>query len=805
MKSTHATFGLILSLFLTACSGIPIPLGSTATPSETSTPISSPGPTETPTFTPAPPITPLTRVQSGEQALFFGDYDRARVEFETAYRDGSNPQVQVAALWGLGRSEYADGRYSEALTWLQIINSEFPESAFIPYANFLMGRTNYELERFQEAAANYQIYLESRPGVLDAYVQELRGDALFDDGNYGEALEAYNLSFAAPRIEDPLGVEIKIASARAELGDYGGAISTYDAIIDRTGNDYVKAQMEYLAGLALLEIDQSDQAHARYLYSVENYPLSYYAYLALVKLVSANVPVSDLDRGLVDYFAGQYDVALAALERYIDAGLDTDGTALYYRGLTYRELGNYENAIRDLSDFIANYPGHPRWVEAWSNKAYTQWFYTGDYLNGTQTYLDFVSAAPTQPEAVDYLMIAGRLMERNNRLEESADIWQRVANEYPDSEQTSQALFLAGIAQYRRGDYHMALPIFQRSLLLSTQKEDQARAYLWIGKTHLQLGDDDAKLNAWRQAQASDPNGYYSERARELLVGSPPFVPPSAYSLSIDLESERAEAASWLRVTFGLPMETDLTGLGPLANDIRIVRGTEFWELGLYDEARLEFEDLREFVSTSPENSFRLANYLLDLGLYRTAIFSARQVLTLAGLEEHAASLSAPDYFNHVRYGTYFSELVLPNAEEQGLHPLFLFSVMRQESLFEGFVRSPAGARGLMQIIPSTGASVAKSIGWPVAFDPDDLYRPHVSVRLGARYLATNQKILDGDTYAALAAYNAGPGNASVWKDLAGDDPDLLLETVRFQETRDYIRFIYEIFEIYRSLYSPLG
>ncbi|HSG45581.1 MAG TPA: hypothetical protein VLA72_20740, partial [Anaerolineales bacterium] len=60
-----------------------------------------------------------------------------------------------------------------------------------------------------------------------------------------------------------------------------------------------------------------------------------------------------------------------------------------------------------------------------------------------------------------------------------------------------------------------------------------------------------------------------------------------------------------------------------------------------------------------------------------------------------------------------------------------------------------------------------------------------------------------GSEYGSLAAYNAGPGNALVWKELAGDDPDLFLEIVRFQETRNYIRFIYEIFDTYRKLYTP--
>jgi soluble lytic murein transglycosylase len=80
-----------------------------------------------------------------------------------------------------------------------------------------------------------------------------------------------------------------------------------------------------------------------------------------------------------------------------------------------------------------------------------------------------------------------------------------------------------------------------------------------------------------------------------------------------------------------------------------------------------------------------------------------------------------------------------------------------------------------------------------------------VSVRFGSYYLAKNRDLLDGNLYAGLAAYNAGPGNALAWRELSGADPDLFLEVVRFEETRNYIRFIYEIFSTYRSLYSPTG
>jgi soluble lytic murein transglycosylase len=164
----------------------------------------------------------------------------------------------------------------------------------------------------------------------------------------------------------------------------------------------------------------------------------------------------------------------------------------------------------------------------------------------------------------------------------------------------------------------------------------------------------------------------------------------------------------------------------------------------------------------------------------------------------------APPYFNHARYGLYYSDIVIANAQAENFDPLLLFSVIRQESLFEGFVHSTAGARGLMQIIPTTGGNMAVQLGWPLNYTEDDLYRPDVSVRLGTHYLATNRDLLGGNLYAALAAYNGGPGNAVTWSQLAGDDPDLFIEIVRYEETRNYIRNIYEMYLIYRQLYSPV-
>jgi soluble lytic murein transglycosylase len=745
---------------------------------------------------------PVVRIETGDRALFFGDFDLAREQYLTAYNDSTDKAIKAAALWGLGRTELADGRYQLAIETLTTLTNEYPDSTYAARAHFLMGQAYSNLKQFQQAAESYNTYSTRIPGVLDGYVQDYRGDALYELEDYGGAMTAYTAALNASRLDDGLDLQIKIAQARADFGDYAGALAAYDQILNSTTNDYIKAQMDYLAGNAHIELGQKTEAHARYLHTVENYPLSYFSYLALIELVDANVPVDDLDRGLVDYFAAQYDVALAAFDRYIAANATGDGTAQYYRALTLRDLHRTQESIEALDAFIKAFASHPRWTEAWEAKSFLEWAVKGDYQAGSKTLLDFVAAVPNATEAPAFLVTAGRITERDNRLEEAAQIWERVANEYSSSDQVPFALFMAGISRYRLADYAGALATFQRDLLLSSKPEDLTRAYFWIGKTQAVLGDAAGAQESWQQGQAIDATNYYSIRSRDMLLGQTPFSPPATTNLNPDLAKERKDAEAWMRLTFDLPSDTDFSDPGALAQDPRFVRGTELWELGMMDEARFEFESLRESVEASPADSFRLANHLLEIGMYRSAIFAARQVLTLAGYESHPASLTAPPYFNHVRYGLYYHDLVIDEAQAYGFDPLFMFSVIRQESLFEGFVKSTAGAHGLMQIVAPTAAQIAGELNWPLDYSENDLYRPLVSVKYGAYYLDRNRDLLGGSLYAGLAAYNGGPGNAVVWKELAGDDSDLFLEVVRFEETRNYIRFIYEIFNTYRTLYG---
>ncbi|MEE8357082.1 MAG: tetratricopeptide repeat protein [Anaerolineales bacterium] len=759
-------------------------------------------PVLTPVPTSTPILPPLQSTIPGDVFYFYGDWESAIASYQRTVDTASSPAEISRALLGLGKVYYQKQDYQKALDYLRLLVSTYPDSALIHKGFFALAETYNKLDRHLEAADAYNLYLSRRPGILDAFVQHKRGDALSTAGEPIQAIEAYQSAIAAGSADALFSLQLKIGQEYAALEDHATAIVIYKDVYDQSSNDYAKARSDYLLGLSYLELDQRDLAETAFQDAVIQYPLSYDSYLALLELVNGGFLINDLDRGLVDYFAGQYSHAVEAFDRYlIEPEAGDRGTALYYKGFAFRAMGRHEEALLAWDALITQYPDHSYWDQAWEFKAYSLWFYLGRYVEASQVLQEFVSKSPFHPRAAEFLYDAARVEELTGDLGSAAEIWKRVFNEYPTSTYANFSLFKSGISRVRLAEYGKALELFSTYREATQTFEELSQALFWIGKIHQIQENNDAAQAAWSEAANADPTGYYSERARDLLQNRQPFTPPLDYDIGYDVLVEKQEAQNWIVDTFSIPPETNLESLGLLRDDPRLVRGTELWELGLYSEARVEFEELRNAVSFDPISSYRLTNYFIDLGLYRPAIFAARQVLNAANLDD-AETINAPVYFNHIRFGPYYSDLVIPAGQEYGFHPLLLFSIIRQESLFEGFVRSTAGARGLMQIIPSTGAELVDQEGWPPDYSDEDLYRPLVSIKLGTAYLAFLRSYYDGDMYAALAAYNAGGGNTNIWLEESQGDQDLFLEIIRFSETETYLKTISEIFAIYRRLYT---
>jgi soluble lytic murein transglycosylase len=755
-------------------------------------------PTATPISTPQPGV----RIETADRALFNGDFDLALKEYALAFENSASQDGQAAALLGLGRTYYRMGDLENALIALTSGVNAYSGASYGGAIYFTLGEVYEGLDQPLDAVAAFQEYLARRSGLIDFYIFERIGDNYFNAGSYQAAIDNYVMALQSPQIGDVLYLTMAIGDCYLGMGDPNTALLSYQDVAARTGNDYTRAEALRKSADIQLQLGNPEDAYAMYREVVDNYPLAYDAYLSVVALLDAGLEVNELNRGLINYFIGQYGFAVDAFVRYINANPGNHAsTAHFYLGLAYVQLGSYQDAIDTWQALIDEHVNERFWAEAYDEIAYTQAVYQQDFDASIETYLAFVDRAPGHESAPEFLYYAARNAEIDYQLGTAANLWSRIGTQFSTSSWAYDGFFQAGIARYRLGEYATTISLMQSSLAVAGSSGEQAAAYFWIGKCYEKLGNPAAARESWLQASTSDPTGYYSERALDLMDGIGPFTPPANYSFSFDLPTAKTEAENWMITTFSIAAAEDLSDYTPLFSDPRVVRGTELWELGLLEEARREFESYRLAITADAANTYRLANYLIELGLYRSGIIATRQVLNLAGFDD-AGTFNAPVYFNYLRFGAYYSEVVVPVAQAYGFHPMFLYSVIRQESLFEGFITSTAGARGLMQIIPATGDSIYRNNGWPPGYTSEDLYRPKVNITFGADYLETQLRYFDGDIYLALAAYNGGPGNAANWSSLAEGDQDLLVEVIRYSETRNYIRSIYELFDIYKNLYG---
>ena len=757
---------------------------------------------------PTPTPIPSQRIENADALLFAGDLDSAVQEYQLVFEQTDDVDLKAYALLGIGRAKYLARDYPNAIDAFLRILGQYENSLATKNTYFFLAQSYEKINQYALASDAYAQYLALNPGIIDSYVLDFQAAAASAAGNHDNAILIYQAALQANPPANAIETNIKIGQEYVALQDYSTAIQYFLSAHDSATNDYQRATTNLLAGQAYLQLGLQDQAYTRFLDSVIKYPKAYDTFTGLSILVNNGYPVDEFLRGLVDYYAGSYQYGIQAFQRYVESGIEHDGTVHYYKGLCHLYRGEILQAIAEYNQLIENYPTNPLWKEAWEEKAFAYWndpynqfASAADYRSAVQTRLDFVNRNPGSDYAPWFLYLTARILEYNGQLEEAAQTWLQLMEEYPAYTNSYRGLFLAGVSYYRLQRFEEALTIFQRCLLLAATAEERAQSSVWIGKTYQMLGDEEQAVKSWRQAEAADPTDYYSIRASQLLNNQGPFLTPDTYDLGYDLEYEKEEAERWLRTTFNIAPETDLSGLAELNNDTRILRAQVFWELGLFNEVKKELESLRLEIADNALLTYRLMNHLLSLNFYKPAIHACRTILNLAGMDD-LNSLTAPIYFTHIRFGTYFRQQVMAAAKQEQVHPLILFSIIRQESLFEPFIASSAAARGLMQIIPSTATDIVNRIKWPPNFDLNDLYLANVSVTLGANYFRQQLNFFDGDIMAALAAYNGGPLNALNWKEISNGDPDLFLEIIRYEETQTYIKQIAEFLNIYNLVYS---
>ena len=750
------------------------------------------------TIQPAQKIDPAAALAEAREWVLLGYYENAAEIYNELLEQPKavlSLEQRADAAFALGQVGNQMGQYVIARTALSLFIAEFPTDARIAQAHYLRGKAASALELWKLAIADYERYLAAGSSVLASFVWEKIADARLALNEREQAIEFYHLALQHHRSLIPqLILREKLARLHWEAGEYLLAVQQYDEILSVARNAPYRAEMEYLAASATLENGLFDDGIERLRKITLEYPETYHAYLAIVALNQNGIEIPGETRARISFHSGDYASALNALEQ-ITSGQTITAEQYLMIGRSQRELGDFPNAQLTFQIMAAVHP-HSQWLgQALLEQGRTH-FLAGNIDTAIKRYLsiadDYPNLASAAPEA---LWRAGYLYGTSGKTAASLQVFLRLHQMYPNSEQAESGLALAAAAAVKSGDLDNAAEIFS-SLTEASNAELRAEAWLWLGK-HPSLSGRDPHL-AWSMAATASPDGYFAARSTDLAAEREPFSKPLGYVFTFHVESEREKAEKWLRERWDLTQSGALWPLSdPLKNDLRYLRGNELWALGEFAAAQDEFLALVNANGGDPLKSYQLAVALSEKTVYYPSLVAAAQLIRLAGV----STLEAPPYIARLRYPIYYLQPVLTATDQRGIDPLLMFALIRQESLFDANATAAAGEKGLTQVIPSTGDYIAGRLAW-ADYEHSDLFRPYASIEFGTYYLAEQLDAFEQNAFAALAGYNAGPGRAADWLALAGDDPEAFITTITIDSTRKYVQNIYAQHFIYRSLYG---
>jgi soluble lytic murein transglycosylase len=305
-------------------------------------------------------------------------------------------------------------------------------------------------------------------------------------------------------------------------------------------------------------------------------------------------------------------------------------------------------------------------------------------------------------------------------------------------------------------------------------EEWRARAALWAG--------DYPKALGWMEhmpaSLATQPRWrYWHARAVEATAG-----PQAAAQLFGDLSELRDYygylAADRVHHRYSLnvrPSPDDLKAQAALAAEPGLLRAHELFACGMTDEATAEWTAV--VGGAEPATKVQAAHLAARWGWYAESITMLAQAAEWDDVR--------------LRYPRPYPEAVAEASKVAGVPADWILGVMRQESLYRQDAVSRADARGLMQMLPSTAAAVARRWRMP-APGRETLFDPPMAVRLGAAYL---RELLDryaGQLTLSLAAYNAGSASVARWLPPKSMDADVWIENIPYVETRAYVQHILE-------------
>jgi soluble lytic murein transglycosylase len=375
-----------------------------------------------------------------------------------------------------------------------------------------------------------------------------------------------------------------------------------------------------------------------------------------------------------------------------------------------------------------------------------------------------------------------------------------IPSRYPQGDLVGEALWRLAFRAWRAGKWAEARTWLDENLRRVPREEvwyAEGRAHYWKGRIFEKQGEAEDARAAYSRAVRDYPLSVYALLSLERLRRS---FPETRTALLKELRApmaEKTKADGWKFAP------------RPLFGDPNFLRAVELARMGLGSDARRELARLglaapetRDAARKTAGDSDRddiywITAILLDRGrLWSASHAIPRYTLTSYRLE-YPAGKRATEW--RISYPRAFPELVSKNSHLNAVPEALQLAIMREESAFNPRIESFANALGLTQMVVRTAQRFAT-----YRVNRDTLLEPTRNLELGSKFLSFLLQRYGGAVPLAIAGYNAGEGAVDKWlKENMSLELDEFLETIPYDETRNYTKRVMASFTAYSWLYFP--
>ena len=566
-----------------------------------------------------------------------------------------------------------------------------------------------------------------------------------------------------------------LGRAAADAGDLPSAEGALREALSRSRGGTARAEIQWLLAEVLVRAGRPAEAAPLLRDIGLGTPAAREADRALELLAAlpGAAPLADderFQRAMRLYRGGAHARAARELVPFAEGTGPHAAQARLALGIARFHAREYQDTIRTLEPLLGDpAAGGRAEVQFWVARAHGR---LGDRVRFLALLEDLVATAPRHRRADEalFFLAAGYIGE--GRRDRAADAYERLMRHYPQSDRFDGAQWGKAWLAYRDGRHARAAKTFHK--LGARAAGWWAQATYWEGRA-LEGAGRPAEARGLYAQVARGYDAYYGRLARARLAGAPEALPAA-------------------------PPQPAASPGAPLQRD-RLAVARAVAELWLADEAAEEYGRL---VRDHPEDRGLVAEAVaafLRLQRMDKAVGVARRVLWPQYVQAGGAP-PIPAFWDAL-YPQGYWNVVLEKASRRRLDPFLVLAIIREESAFAPQAVSPAGARGLMQVMPFTATRLAGAHGLPPPGAGASLEEPRYNIALGTAELADLLAEFKGDLVPALAAYNAGPHHVRRWIQERGyAGPEEFVEEIPFDETRTYVKRVLGTFGRYRALYA---